>query len=498
MAYANAVSHPSRAKEITDLIAASKVALAMVGDSNMGQSTGSHWEYWAIGLKNRGIPHYGLRVCGTGGGGWGADTAGLGVQASQSNRFDSGSTDLGYMTRPTSAVNDATMMPRTAFTEEEKTTPPAGTTPDAWSLTAQELPAGQYSAADSLVYGGAVAYMGLARANPLLGPNTDTDYAVDFHYFIPSGSASNAVYFGVESGLTVYGSGSGTTKGSLAVTRVPIVGASGVSDFRIQANQMWVNRAVGLAYYVATQLVKTSATKGVMIHPLWVAGGKTLRNTVADMVYLKANRAEALKEHLRLVVASQDAAASSKALVIVNKHKGNDVGEASAAYVYSGGTATATGSNHNTKAGYKQTFEAFCRMWQDAWAALGYDPNRLYIIDAGYHPQPTGNYTTYQQLMQDGVKELLAAGASWTRRVLCIEGNLLTTSTEMTALSWYKPADTAHLSTAGFLGFNARELEALYTAAANASGSPFTKITRQLSGPAVATVERAVSASPTQ
>jgi hypothetical protein len=67
--------------------------------------------------------------------------------------------------------------------------------------------------------------------------------------------------------------------------------------------------------------------------------------------------------------------------------------------------------------------------------------------------------------MSTGAAELAADGNSWTRNLIVINGNNLTTSDEMTALGWYRDPDTAHLTTAGFDGFNGRELDALFEAA---------------------------------
>lgn len=458
MAYANAVSHPARARAIVNAIRSRRVAVDMFGDSNLGHANGGHWATWALLLKNR-VPVWGSKVVGRGDGGWGSDNRSLGIVGFEWTNFSGVTTG-----------DDADVLERTMFTASEHSSPPANQYPDGWGRRLWKLPSGSTSPAASLITGSFSTGIDTGDTK-LLGNPQSLAMAVVGSYFIP-GTGGGTLNMGIRlsGGTTILTQQTYTSPTGLLSDYTLTLGTNASANGRqVQHNAINVNQSSGTVYSFPQQVVVPTRTTGAAVSPVFSRGGSTLRHIVGDMVYALNARPHALEEQLRLSCRAMTA--GQETVVIVNKMKGNDVGDTSNAWVYSGGTATQTGSASNTATGYKQNLETFIRLWSEAWENIGNDPSNLYFVEGAYHPQPTGSYTATQQLFNDGAIEL-ANTQSWASRLVVIDGNKLTTSSEMTSLNWYADnvTDTAHLSTTGFDGFNGREIEALWTAAQSGGG----------------------------
>lgn len=462
MAYANAVSHPARARAIVNAMRSRRVAVDVFGDSNMGQSTGGHWSSWAI-LLNQRVPTWGGKIHGRGDGGFGSDVRNLG---------NISGTYVNFVRVATG--DDADILDRVMFTASEHSSPPANQYPDGWARNFWKLATGTTSPASGTITGTASVYLNNDSV-ALLGDIKTLTTRLHGSYFIPStggGTLNMAIRGQDSSAFTVYTHNSYTSPTDLVTDfTLDMAPNADTTGRQVQHNRINVNASSGIVYSFPQQITVPARTSGVAVSPVFARGGSTLRHIVGDMVYALAARPLALEEQLRLSCRAMTA--GQETVVIVNKMKGNDVGDTSNAWVYGSGTATQTGSASNTAAGYKQNLETFIRLWSEAWENIGNDPQNLHFVEGAYHPQPTGGYTATQQLFNDGAIEL-ANTQSWASRLVVVDGNKLTTSTEMTSLNWYKDnsTDTAHLSTAGFDGFNGREIEGLFTAAQSGGGGP--------------------------
>jgi hypothetical protein len=477
--YLSAVSSTSRARALVNKMKSTRVSIEMFGDSNMGQDTGGHWSSWAIDLRDRAeVGVWGQAILHYGYGGFGSDLRGLGVTGGDPSGIGLKRVETGY----NSNVLNRSIFTNTQFessiaADANAPITASGETPVAWAryyfrcATGLLVPLGDDDIDGTSMYNVNVS----TGVNKLFGDGTTMNTTL-YHtvYIGASGIGTTPIFNPAIRGqngpvgsfaTTLYTAATGiSTTGVFIDYTLKMAATNGESqDRQFQYNRIAVNRSRGEFFAGPAQWARDDKTVGVAVSPTYAAGGRTLRNVVHDMVSALRDRPLSIQEQLRFAVRAHTP--GQETVCIVNKMKGNDVGDANNAWVYAGGTATQTGSASNTKEGYKQNLNSFIRMWTDAWVALGYNTDNLFFIDGAYHPQPTGGYTAIQEEMSTGASELAADGNSWTQNLIVINGNDLTTSDEMTALDWYKPADTAHLTTAGFDGFNGRELDALFEAA---------------------------------
>jgi hypothetical protein len=472
MGYENAVSSFTRAAALVTLILSQRVAVEMFGDSNMGQDTGSHWSSWALDLRDRNLI-WGHPVFGGGDGGYGADVRGLGSTGGNFSAFNCERLATGDPLTASAIFLKSEWDAAVAFNVNAPITA-TGETPTAWgrymfrSVTDALMPSG------GTISGSAVYGIGTpAGTNRLFGDGRLINTKILMSAFLTAGGLGPQFFPAVRGQTAAFQftnytpAVNLTTTGSMQDLVLTMAANNDGIDRQLQLNRILVNQSRGAIVVCPSQWIRADRTIGAAVSPVYAAGGRTLRNIVHDMVYALALRPDCLKEQLRLGQRGVLEAGQQPTALIVNKMKGNDTGDSSAAWVYSGGTATQTGAASNTATGYAQNLEAFIRLWSDAWADAGYESDRLFFIDGAYHPQPTGSYTATQEIMSNAAAAMAAnpANAAWASRLIVINGNLLTTSAEMTSLGWYKPADTAHLATAGFDGFNSRELDGLFAAA---------------------------------
>ncbi len=220
--------------------------------------------------------------------------------------------------------------------------------------------------------------------------------------------------------------------------------------------------------WLAGDVTASSGTTGFAVGPLFAAGGYTGTQFNAELAYSGQG---ALDEYMRTAFRLSDYVVmwynfmgnDASQAGPHNSFRPNDVGVQHA----SPASVSGTGPDQATPAGFQQNFATFCERCETACVNNGKPLSKLLIVCAGYHPQ-AGPLYQVQPAMEMAARDYADTGAHGSR-VVVIHGSLLTSPDEMTALRWnntlpYTPGtfDPAHLSVAGFEGFNERQIAAFF------------------------------------
>lgn len=437
-------------------LAAGRVNILIVGDSNQYRPEGSHWGGLTKALRTRcGV--WGSRLMATGHDYWvnDYDNLGVGPNAWEAiDRIDAGA--------------DSTILERSLITKSEFASPGTDLTPRAFFGTWHHLPSGSTSPASGTI-GSGIDSIQLNKSSLLFGDLATQTVNWHTSFYIP-GTNPGAFRPNVRLQLSLTSISSPldytTATGGITDIVIPIPTNSSTTTRGCQPFRINQAAASGNIYLGYNQIVNPTQLVGAAVTPFYNQGGYSLVDCVRDLTYVRNQRSLCIQEVFRQ--ANRAVTPGEESLIWCTQYKGNDLSDNGAAIDVTG---AATGPASNTYAGYRMNMETMLTVIYEEWVAAGYNPARLWFWDRAYHPQV--GYEGQVDFEDASADVAASLDHPAFQRLFVIRGSQLITPAEMAALGWYNNpvSDRGHLSSAGFVGFSEREVAALYaTAATGGSG----------------------------